>query len=767
MMLLRQCFNRTGSRSAKRTRTAAATTLGLVVAMAALMQDATAPKCRAGGGAGFTEVPEFGSTSNISLAWGDYDNDGDLDLALANVSGNNRLYTQNPDHSFVSSVQFGGGSTFVVLWADYDNDGDLDMAVGNNGGQNQLYVNTDNIFTGEAQFGNGLTTAMAWADCDNDGDLDLAVGKGILNTNQQNSLYINNGALGFEERAEFGALQTGSVVWGDFDGDGDPDLAVGNGGFGASQQNYLYVNNGDCTFTQRLEFGTRDTASVAWADFDNDGDLDLAVGNWNEGTNTNMLYVNNGDQTFTAVSSALNDHGTRDTNTVAWGDYDNDGWLDLAVGNGDFGGADQNELFVNLATGTSAFAPLGEFGLGSTDGLAWGDFDGDGDLDVACANEHTPNTNYLYVNNIDNGASIRLHLIGHRHDSGSGYSNRDGIGAKVFAYDAGFIGDPAHLLGMREISAHGGFSCQNAIDAWFGVPVAATVDVSIVWPGSDGFRIIQSQEGLSVGQRYMIDEQGVPEEIGCVLAEAPSPEAGYLGKNRYLSFVPATVSELKALRVTAVDLDGFSELNGEVRWVGPPRDYPEEDSSDPNRSFIGAALQCSPHFQDWSTIDLLYVFGAEIMPSSQYRVDAIHADCADRMDIPESYTTPIDLMTGKWGDAAPLFDGDVPGVSQPDFNDISALVSKFTQSPTAPIKAHAQLLPNVVFPDRPIDFKDISATVSAFIGTPFWLALGVSGPCTCPSSVPCGGTSCANDTQCGGGFCIDGFCTDACGRCTP
>ncbi len=219
--------------------------------------------------------------------------------------------------------------------------------------------------------------------------------------------------------------------------------------------------------------------------------------------------------------------------------------------------------------------------------------------------------------------------------------------------------------------------------------------------------------------------------------------------------------------MTAVDLDGFSESNGQVRWVGPPRNYPEEDSSDPNRSFLGAGLQCVPYFQDWSTIDLLYVFGGEIMPSSEYQVDAIHVDCADRMEFPDSYTTPLAVATGKWGDGVALFDGDDPGVPQPDFIDISAVVAKFTQSPTAPIKAHTQLLPNVVFPDRSVDFRDISAAVSSFSGTPYSETLGVLGPCTCPSLVPCGVTACVNDTQCGEGFCVDEFCTDACGRCTP
>lgn len=765
-MAARNSAPRTGAGSTKLVRPWYVATGCTMVGLMIFMHGATVPECRAGGGGGFTEVAEFGDTPNISLAWGDYDNDGDPDLALANVSGANLLYTQNPDHSFTESNQFGAGTTFVVLWADYDNDGDLDMAIGDNGGQNELYVNTGSGFVGEPQFGAGLTTAMAWADCDNDGDLDLAVGNGILHTDQQNFIYINNGDLSFTGRPEFGAHQTGSLVWGDYDGDGDPDLAVGNGGFGENQQNYLYVNNGDCTFEEQVQFGAEDTASIAWADTDNDGDLDLGVGNWNEETNTNYLYVNNGNRTFTQLTP-FDARNSRDTNTITWGDFNNDGWVDNAAGNGDFQSADENDLFVNVGGGLNEFVRLAEFGLGSTDGLAWADYDGDGDLDVAAANEHSSAQNYLYVNTIDDGASISLGLVGHRHDLGSGFSNRDGIGAKVYAYEAGFMDDPDHLLGMREISAHGGFTCQNSMEAFFGVPSAATVDVTIVWPGSDGFRVTQSLPGLSVGQRHVIHEQGVPEEIGCLLAEAATAEPGYVGKSRYLSFVPATFAEVKALRVTLVDLDGYAASNGEARWVGPAGEFPEEDSSDPERTFTGAGLQCEPHFADWSSIDVLYVFGAEIMPGSQYQVDAVHFECADRIEYSESYADPIELQTGKWGDAAPLFEGDDPGAPQPDFIDISSLVAKFTQSPSAPIKAHAQLLPNVVFPDRAIDFKDISAGVDAFVGTPFAEALGISGPCTCPPVVTCGTTPCANDSPCGGGLCVGGFCADACGRCTP
>jgi hypothetical protein len=128
-----------------------------------------------------------------------------------------------------------------------------------------------------------------------------------------------------------------------------------------------------------------------------------------------------------------------------------------------------------------------------------------------------------------------------------------------------------------------------------------------------------------------------------------------------------------------------------------------------------------------------------------------------------SYSAPLEVHTGVWGDCAPLYDGDDPGAPQPDFNDIAAVVQKFVADPAAPIKAQAQLQPNTPIPSRPVDFKDIAAAVAAFVGD----AYPYIGPCTCPSSVGCGVIACGTDLECGDGYCLDGFCTDACGRCTP
>lgn len=196
--------------------------------------------------------------------------------------------------------------------------------------------------------------------------------------------------------------------------------------------------------------------------------------------------------------------GASGTIAVAWGDYDLDGHLDLAVGNGDFGSADTNFLYINNRDSTFAETP--EFGLGSTDGVAWGDCDNDGDLDLAAGNEHSPATNYLYTNDEGGDDYLIVRLVGHYHDMGIPYSNRDGIGAKITLYEAGHLGEAGYILGYREVCAHGGFASQNSIDAHVGVAGAATVDMRVVWPGSGGSSVSQDAGGVATGHRLVIHE---------------------------------------------------------------------------------------------------------------------------------------------------------------------------------------------------------------------------------------------------------------------
>ena len=99
-------------------------------------------------------------------------------------------------------------------------------------------------------------------------------------------------------------------------------------------------------------------------------------------------------------------------------------------------------------------------------------------------------------------------LVGHRFDRGAGFSNRDGIGARVWVYAAGHLGEPRYLRGYRQIVANGGFTAQNFIEEHFGLPLDSAVDLRVVWPGSGGTRIAQDVLGVAVNQRVVVDEQG-------------------------------------------------------------------------------------------------------------------------------------------------------------------------------------------------------------------------------------------------------------------
>lgn len=248
----------------------------------------------------------------------------------------------------------------------------------------------------------------------------------------------------------------------------------------------------------------------------------------------------------------------------------------------------------------------------------------------------------------------------------------------------------------------------------------------------------------------------------CLVAPAPLPEPTPINKNRYLGFVPVVgTGERAAIRVRAIDVHSFPEFNGAVRWVGAPTTYPNSPAVDPLPPITVSRLQCDPVFLDWSSVGLLYVTGAEIVPSSQYEVAMVNESCADNLDSSDVYSEPMVLGTTIWGDVRPYY--DAPGNPvQPDMLDVAGLVETFLGSKQAIEKPRAQLQPNVPDPSRSVDFRDISDCMSSYIFNVY----PYHGPCTCPSTVPCGQTPCLVDSNCpNNGMCVDAFCRDACARC--
>ncbi len=326
-------------------------------------------------------------------AWGDMDGDGDLDLALCGLSAGGRVTmtyeNQNgtlvPKANDLIGVQ--NESNHPLAWGDCDNDGDLDLALA---GQSDLgYVarvyrndGSGNLSWDTSQTLTGVCLAtVAWGDPDNDGDLDLYV-QGTDGTACRSILYRNDplGTLSPYPGVSLVGLCYGSAAWADWDGDGDVDL-LASGSNGTSRQTVFYRNHPVGTLTDIGNQGLPNIylSDIAWGDCDNDGDLDLAFTGEESGTSRMArVYTNNGAGSLTQWVDLRDSYRS----SCAWGDYDNDGDLDLALCGYDGG---DTWAFVYENRGTDFLEH--DFGLSPVDrgSLSWADVDRDGNLDLLVA----------------------------------------------------------------------------------------------------------------------------------------------------------------------------------------------------------------------------------------------------------------------------------------------------------------------------------------------------------------------------------------------
>jgi hypothetical protein len=342
------------------------------------------------------------------VVWGDYDGDGALDVLVAGLGRRDIPFTtifKNTGGTFSDSgIVLMGLSRATAAWGDFNGDGDLDLAMTgldiNGICTTRVYRNDGGVFTPvSGNFLGVVGGSVTWADYDGDGDLDLLI-TGITSTVADvgvpvTRLYRNDGGVFTSVPHPFPDCYVGGVAWGDYNKDGRPDVVITGVTNGGALVAAIWRNDGGGKFTDiGANLPGMDLGFVAWGDYDNDGDLDLLFGgNSNDGWIT-RIYRNDGG-TFTDINAGL--QGLL-WSSGAWGDYDNDGRLDITVIGYDAVAQVHRSILYHNNGGTfvDSGATFHNLILGT---VSWVDYDNDGHLDLSLSgNENGHEVLSLYRN---------------------------------------------------------------------------------------------------------------------------------------------------------------------------------------------------------------------------------------------------------------------------------------------------------------------------------------------------------------------------------
>ncbi|MDE2966384.1 MAG: VCBS repeat-containing protein [Chloroflexota bacterium] len=483
----------------------------------------------------------------------DFDGDGATDLLVTRLDGHDLLFRNRGDGTFEEVSGQTGLARWELqsngaAWGDIDNDGDLDLFITTVGDtRHYLFINDDGVFTEQGmERGVAVDTgdrrigfSATFGDYDLDGYLDLhvtewrpsqLVGEAVAGVRLLRNL--GSDAPGyFEDVTEAAGVQMRGVVsqtqdqltegtfafgstFVDLDGDGWPELAVASD-FGTSR---LFWNNGDGTFsdgTLAARVGTAQNAmGTTFGDYDADGDLDWFVtsvfsfrsgspGSGEQGLRDgNRLFRNEGDRRFTDVTDSA---GVRN-GSWGWGaaffDADNDGDLDLTMTNGmemmpGFD-ADATRYWENDGSGRyrGRSTEVGLDDIADGKGLLVFDADNDGALDVLIVNNASEP---LFYRNQSRGAGswLRVTLEGVT-------SNRQGLGAKVSVFGVGLpeqireAGVSTHFLGQSEDALHFGLADSQSADVVIRWPASGLVTTLNDVPADSWIRVVEGESGYEV-----------------------------------------------------------------------------------------------------------------------------------------------------------------------------------------------------------------------------------------------------------------------------
>lgn len=417
----------------------------------------------------FTEHKGFSDHNDddktTCIAWVDFDNDDDTDIFVGNSDNIDKLYRNNNNTSFSlvenTSISNENTSTSFGAWADFNNDGNIDVFKTINdhsdSQKNILFSGNgnghfDEFLSGDIVNGENKSNVAAWGDYNKDGFIDIFIG----NTYHNSLLYKNNGNGSFTKITNQ-PMHNSSVldaVWSDFDRDNDLDLFIVN----ADRSLRLYRNygSGDFEHIYMNELGVStpfDVSGVNIEDFNNDGQFDLHI----TGNSRNRIYLNNNGQFVENTNSPFGESNSI-THTSVCADINNDGYMDIFVAN-----SDSNIIYINNGNATFQGYKGESFSYQNfqTYSAAFGDADGDGDLDLCLGNYREPNKCYNNQSNSQNWIAFKLKTeIG-----------KNIIGTKISIHTN-------RGIQIREIRSNTGRGSQNSYVGYFGL--GSQTDVNFV-----------------------------------------------------------------------------------------------------------------------------------------------------------------------------------------------------------------------------------------------------------------------------------------------